>query len=175
MSPRAALAGADGRTLALVRDTAPGSGILSVIGFFKLVKAGMLTALGVWALLGRHDHHAHELARFAHWTGAFSGRELVQRALARVLSLDDVVIHRLGVASLAYAAIFVVEGIGLLAKRTWAEWLTVGVTASFIPLEVYELAHHPTAAKLAALLLNVAIVAYLARRRLDARRDREAH
>jgi len=173
VSPRAALAGADGSTLHDVRDTAPGSSVLSVIGFFKLVKAGMLVALGAWALLGRHDHHAHELARLAHWTGAFSGRELVQRALARLLSLDERVLHELGVASLAYAAIFSVEGVGLLAKRTWAEWLTVAVTASFVPLEVYELTRHATPPKLAALVLNAAIVAYLARRRLDARR-REA-
>ncbi|HVU50530.1 MAG TPA: DUF2127 domain-containing protein [Polyangia bacterium] len=154
-----------------MRDTAPGSTVLSAIGFFKLIKAGMLLALGLWALTGRRDHHAHTLAHLAHWTGAFSGRELVQRALARLLSLDERVLHELGVASLAYAAIFLVEGVGLLAKRTWAEWLTVGVTGSFVPLEVYELAHRPTPAKLAALVLNVAIVAYLARRRLDARRS----
>ena len=153
-----------------MRDTAPGSTVLSVIGFFKLIKAGMLVALGLWALMGRHDDHTHALAHLAHWTGAFSGRELVQRALARLLSLGVRILHELGVASLAYAAIFLVEGIGLLAKRTWAEWLTVGVTASFIPLEIYELAHRASAAKLAALLVNVAIVAYLAWRRLDARR-----
>jgi uncharacterized membrane protein (DUF2068 family) len=170
VSPRAALAGADGRTLGVVRDTAPGSSVLSVIGFFKLIKAGMLVALGLWALTGRHEPHTHTLAHLAHWTGAFSGRELVQRALARLLSLDVRVLHELGVASLVYAAIFLVEGIGLLAKRTWAEWLTVGVTASFIPLEIFELGRHATPAKLAAVVVNVAIVAYLARRRLDARK-----
>jgi len=170
VSPPAALASADGRTLGTVRDSAPGSSVLSAIGFFKLIKAGMLVALGLWALMGRHDDQTHTLAHLAHWTGAFSGRELVQRALARLLSLDVRVLHEVGVASLAYAAIFLVEGIGLLAKRTWAEWLTVGVTASFVPLEIYELGRHATPAKLAALLVNVAIVAYLARRRLDARK-----
>ena len=38
-----------------------------------------------------------------------------------------------GVAILCSAAEFLVEGVGLLKKRRWAEWLTVGVTASFIP------------------------------------------
>jgi uncharacterized membrane protein (DUF2068 family) len=170
VSPRAVLAGADARTLEVVRDTAPGSGILSVIGLFKLVKAGILVTLGVFALLGVHDHHAHALRHLTRWTGAFSGHELVQEALARFLALDDRTIRRLGVASLVYAAIFVVEGVGLLAKRTWAEWLTVGVTASFIPLEVYELAHRPGPGKIAALALNVAIVVYLAWRRVEARR-----
>jgi uncharacterized membrane protein (DUF2068 family) len=153
-----------------VKDTGPGSGLVSAIGFFKLVKMAILLALGCWAVVGGHDEVAHALARFTHWTGVFSGRELVQRALARLLALDDHAIHRLGVASLGYAVIFGIEGVGLLAKRTWAEWLTVGVTGSFVPLEAYELARHPSAGKLAALVINVAIVLYLAARRLDARR-----
>jgi uncharacterized membrane protein (DUF2068 family) len=171
---RAVLAGGDPATLGLVRDTGPGSGIVSVIGFFKLVKGAILVTLGLWALVGGHEHLAHALAGLTHWTGVFSGREVVQRALARLLALDDSQIHRLGVASLAYAAIFAVEGVGLLMKLSWAEWLTVGVTGSFVPLEVYELIHRPGPGKLAALVINLAIVAILARRRLDARREPEA-
>src|SRR5262249_47735664 len=63
---------------------------------------------------------------------------------------------------------------GLLLKKRWAEWLTVLVTASFVPFEVYEIAQRGGAAKIAALVLNVAIVAYLGWRvgaRLSARRD----
>jgi len=162
-------------TLGLVRDTSHGSGILVGIGAFKLVKTAMLLTLGIWALAGGHEDVAHVLAHLARWTGAFSGREIVQRVLARLLTLDDQKIHRLGVASLVYAGMFAVEGVGLLSRRTWAEWLTVGVTGSFIPLEVYELWRHPGPAKAAALALNLAIVVYLVWRRLEARhaeRDR---
>ena len=42
-----------------------------------------------------------------------------------------------------------------------AEWLTVFVTGSLIPLEVWEMIHRPTWGKLAILLGNVIIVAYL--------------
>ena len=164
------LSTANPSTLGVVRDTGSGSGILAVIGVFKLVKTAVLLTLGVWALAGGHEDVVHVLAHFARWTGAFSGRELVQRALARLLALNDHTIHRLGVASLVYAAMFAVEGVGLLAKRTWAEWLTVGVTGSFIPLEVYELWHRPGPAKAAALVLNLVIVGYLVWRRLEARR-----
>ena len=47
------------------------------------------------------------------------------------------------------------------AGGPWAEWLTVILTGLFIPVEVYEVLHHNTAAKTAVLILNVAIVAYL--------------
>jgi uncharacterized membrane protein (DUF2068 family) len=47
----------------------------------------------------------------------------------------------------------------------WAEWLTVGVTASLIPFEIYELVSHATLGKVLALIANVAIVIYLLRHR----------
>jgi uncharacterized membrane protein (DUF2068 family) len=167
---RAVLLTADAGTLGVVKDTGAGNGILAVIGVFKLVKTAVLLTLGIGALTGGHEDVVQVLAHFARWTGAFSGREIVQRALARLLALDNHTIHRLGVASLVYAVMFAVEGLGLLAKRTWAEWLTVGVTGSFIPLEAYELWHHPGPAKIVAIVLNFVIVAYLVWRRLEARR-----
>jgi uncharacterized membrane protein (DUF2068 family) len=63
--------------------------------------------------------------------------------------------------TLAYAAVFAVEGIGLWMEKRWAEWLTVVVTASLIPLELWEMFHRPTIGKLAILLGNAVIVAYL--------------
>ena len=167
--PRAVIATGDAGTLAIVRDTSAGSGIVTFIGVFKLVKTTILLTLGVWALTEGHEQVARDLARLTRWTGAFSGREVVQHALERLVSLDDRTIHRVGIASIVYAAVFATEGVGLIARRTWAEWLTVGVTASFIPLEIYELLRHPGPGKVAALALNLAIVAYLARRRVQAR------
>lgn len=148
--------------------------LLVAIGVFKLVKMAVLIALGLAALLGAPEQIAHGLARATHWTGIFSGRAIVQRALAKLLSLDERTIHRIGLASLLYAAIFATEGINLLRKKRWAEWLTIGVTASFVPLELYELVHGPGPAKGLALGLNVAIVAYLVARRLRDRRRRSA-
>ncbi len=53
--------------------------------------------------------------------------------------------------------------------------LTVVVTASFIPLEVYELLRRPGPGKAFAVALNVAIVAYLARRRMTADAGQISH
>jgi len=104
------------------------------------------------------------------WMGAFPGHRLVRHAIAKIGALDDATAEKLGIVALAYAAVFVVEGIGLLCKKRWAEWMTVGVTASFVPLEVYELAKHFTAGKVVALMLNVAIVIYLTWHRMKERR-----
>jgi hypothetical protein len=157
-------------TLPAVEPNRAGTGVLTLIGVFKLVKVAILLTLGILALVEGHDRFTHALAHATRWTGVFSGRELFQRALARVLALDERTIHRIGVASLAYAAVFATEGTGLLLRRRWAEWLTIGVTASFVPLEAYELWRKPHAGRAVALALNLAIVAYLVVRRVRERR-----
>ena len=48
--------------------------------------------------------------------------------------------------------------------KRWAEYLTFITTAGLIPIEVYEMSRRVTAAKVAVLIINVAIVAYLVRR-----------
>jgi uncharacterized membrane protein (DUF2068 family) len=53
------------------------------------------------------------------------------------------------------------EGIGLLLRRRWAEYFTVIVTGSFIPLELYELSRHISMTRLIVVAINVAVVWYL--------------
>lgn len=55
------------------------------------------------------------------------------------------------------------EGYGLHRRRRWAEWLTVIATSLFIPLEVYEVIQKQTTIRIGALVINVAIVYYLAK------------
>jgi uncharacterized membrane protein (DUF2068 family) len=52
----------------------------------------------------------------------------------------------------------------LWLARRWAEWFTTIITASLVPLEIYEIAHQPTVTKVIVLAPNLAIVAYLIRR-----------
>ena len=53
------------------------------------------------------------------------------------------------------------EAVGLWMTRRWARYLTFVATGLFIPLEVWELTVSQTPLKVAALLLNLAILAYL--------------
>jgi uncharacterized membrane protein (DUF2068 family) len=60
-----------------------------------------------------------------------------------------------------YVPLFVIEGIGLIRRRLWAEWLTVVSTAILIPPEVYELTRRVTWVRILILLVNVVVVLYL--------------
>jgi Predicted membrane protein (DUF2127) len=48
-----------------------------------------------------------------------------------------------------------------LIRRRWAEYLVLIATAAFLPIEIDELIHRATFFKAGALLVNLAIVAYL--------------
>jgi uncharacterized membrane protein (DUF2068 family) len=61
----------------------------------------------------------------------------------------------------AYAVMFIIEGIGLVMMRYWAEWMTVITTSLLIPLEIYEVFHRFGVGKLITLVINAAVVIYL--------------
>ena len=41
-----------------------------------------------------------------------------------------------------YSLFALVEGVGLMFRIPWAGWLTIGESAFFIPIEIFELVHH---------------------------------
>jgi len=78
-----------------------------------------------------------------------------------LLSLRSTKLHLLGAAVLAYALLEGVEAVGLWLQKRWAEYLTFIATALLLPLEVGELSLRFSVLKLATLVINLAIVAYL--------------
>jgi uncharacterized membrane protein (DUF2068 family) len=54
-----------------------------------------------------------------------------------------------------------VEGIGLYLEKTWAEYLTLGITASFLPWEVFEIFRKLTVIRVSLLTVNVLVFVYL--------------
>jgi uncharacterized membrane protein len=138
--------------------------LIVLIGVLKLVKVFFLLAAAVCVFATLHDGARAYFKELA----AGSGREVITRYVA---SLTNGSAHRtelIGGGLLAYAAVFTVEGVGLLTRKVWAEWLTIIITTSFIPLEVYEIVHKSSAIKAAVLVANILIAIYLVARRIHA-------
>jgi uncharacterized membrane protein (DUF2068 family) len=135
--------------------------ILRVIAVFKFLKAALLIALSVGAFRLLH----RDVAEFAeHWVRQFGldpGNRWIDQALAKVASLRPEQIRNLGLGGLLYACLFLAEGTGLWLEKRWGEWLTVIITGSLAPLEIYEIHRHPTVVRVAVLVINVAVVGYL--------------
>ncbi|MDQ6632395.1 MAG: DUF2127 domain-containing protein [Verrucomicrobiota bacterium] len=83
------------------------------------------------------------------------------RVLERFSSVDDHRLRQISAGTFFYSVLMLTEGVGLLFEKRWAEWLTVFVTASFIPFEIYEIYRHLSTSKVVVLLINIVIVGYL--------------
>jgi uncharacterized membrane protein (DUF2068 family) len=92
--------------------------------------------------------------------GAVNGRGLTHR-IDELFTLRSSRLHLFAAIALVYAVVEGVEAVGLWYAKRWAEYLTLIVTASLLPVEVYELSEHATPFKILAFIVNVAVVAYL--------------
>jgi len=70
-------------------------------------------------------------------------------------------LYLVGIAVAAYALLEGIEAIGLWFAKRWAEYLTFVATIVFLPYEIDELIKSVTALKLLALVINLAVAAYL--------------
>jgi len=135
--------------------------LIRLIAIFKLFKAGLLIAFGVGAFRLIHRDLGDVLE---HWIRALRfdpGRHFLDMALAKASHVSPEQIKKVGVGSFIYAALFLIEGTGLWLRKRWAERLTVIITSSLAPVEIYEICRHPSWAKVMVLALNAAIVVYL--------------
>jgi len=136
---------------------------LWLIAIFKLLKGIALLALGIGALKLLHKDVATVVE---HWINVFRvdpHNHFINLLLAKLSILDDRRLKELSIGTFIYSAIFFTEGTGLALRKRWAEYFTVVTTASFLPLEIYELAERASFGKGFALLVNLAVVAYLIR------------
>jgi uncharacterized membrane protein (DUF2068 family) len=135
--------------------------LLRLIAAFKFFKGALLIAVGFGAFKLMHKDIGDLAERCTEALRLNPANHFVDTTLQKVSTLDPGQIKKLGAGSLLYAALFLTEGTGLWLGKRWAEWLTVIITSSLVPLEIYEIYRHPSALKVAVLIINLAIVAYL--------------
>jgi uncharacterized membrane protein (DUF2068 family) len=144
--------------------------LIRLIALFKLLKAVLLIVVGLGTL---HLLHQDVASVVEHWVRLLTldpGNRYIARALQRAGNLTPNDIKRFGLVSFLYAGLFLTEGIGLWLVKRWAEWFSVIITSSLVPVEVYEIYRHPGAIKVLVLISNVAVVGYLIYRIRNERR-----
>jgi len=86
---------------------------------------------------------------------------LVNFILEKSSLLDDRMLRRIGEVGFIYAALDLLEGIGLYLEKAWAEYLTLAITASFLPLEIFEVLRKVTWTRSGLLVVNALVFIYL--------------
>ena len=136
---------------------------LVLIAVYKLLQALLFVAIGVGALRLLHKDIGDVLTQLAHDLRFNTESRFVDFVLERASLLNDPILRRIGFGAFCYAAIGILEGIGLYLEKAWAEYLTLIITASFLPIEVMEILHRVTTAKVAILVVNVLVLLYLSK------------
>jgi len=134
---------------------------LLIIAIYKWCTAVLCGLLAVGLLKLLHQDVAEVTERVIRSLRGDPDNQLLARLLARLSLVEDPQLAKLSAASFGYAALFLVEGTGLYYELRWAEYLTIVATASFVPLEIYELIKQPDTLKLAILIVNLAIIVFL--------------
>lgn len=146
------------------------NGLIRLIAVFKVVKAALCVAIGVGVLKVMQQGDGI-LDRWVAALGLDPGGHYVEQAVSKASTIPPEKLKALGLVSFVYAALFLTEGIGLWLLKRWAEWFTIVITASLIPVEIYEIYDHATASKVIVLAINIAVLVYLI---LRVRKEREA-
>lgn len=134
---------------------------LGFIAVLKLLEGMLILVVAVGALKLLH----HDVAGVAaEWISAIRidpRNEHIHWLLDKLGVVDDRRLEQISAGSFIYAGLRLTEGIGLLFKQRWAEYLVVLATAIFIPLEIYEILRRVSLPRIAVFVVNVAVMCYL--------------
>lgn len=139
-----------------VRD--PG---LLLIGIFKLLKALFFIGVGFGALHFLHHDLSDTLQRIVTRRGFDPENHFVSMVLDRADLITHHRLQQISAGTFAYAALALTEGIGLMRRKVWAEYLTLWLSVSFLPWEIFEMVRDLNWWRGGIFLTNVLIVLYL--------------
>jgi len=133
---------------------------LMLIAGYKFLLALLFVAIGAGALQLLHKDIDDLLSRLPA-VQRFPESRLVNILLDKASLVTDPMLRRIGAAAFAYAGVCLVLAIGLYLEKKWGEYLTLAVTASFLPWEIFELIHRVTWLRVGLITVNVLVFAYL--------------
>jgi uncharacterized membrane protein (DUF2068 family) len=134
---------------------------LILIAAFKLAQALLFFVIGVGAVKLLHKDVGDEFQRFVDHLRFNSEPRFINFLLEKADIIDDRLLRRIGAVVFIYAGLDLIEGIGLYLEKTWAEYLTLAITASFLPWEVFEIFHRLTMIRISLLIVNALVFIYL--------------
>src|ERR1700681_2112127 len=147
------------------------------IAIFEAGKGLLAIMVGIWLLSLLHkdiQNVAEHLLHFLHKIFRLNPDGHLARSIVRgARRVTPGNLHLWIGGTVAYAVIRFVEAVGLWLEKPWAEWFALISGCLYIPIEIYELAHHATPIKWAVFATNLLIVAYLAWLLRDLHKERK--
>lgn len=134
---------------------------LVLIAAYKALLGVLFIAVGVGAFRLVHQDLGDVLDDLRTALHFSPESRLINFLADRVYLVDATMLRRVGALAFGYAALSLGEGIGLYFEKAWAEFLTLIVTASFLPWEVFEIIRKLTWLRVGLLIINFLVFLYL--------------
>jgi uncharacterized membrane protein (DUF2068 family) len=163
------MTGSPSKTLARLRGH---NRWLLLIAVYKFFHALLFVLIGVGAHRLLHKDIADQVDLLARHLRFNPESRLVNFILARASLVDDPLLRRIGFVAFCYAALTLIEGIGLFLEKAWGEFLTLAITASFLPLEIFEVVRRLTWVRVSLLAINILVFLYLVKLVIERGRQR---
>jgi uncharacterized membrane protein (DUF2068 family) len=146
--------------------------VLLLIAVYKFLHALFFFAIAMGAHHLLHKNVADQIELFARHLRFNPESRLVIFVLRKASLINGPVLERISLVAYCYATLTLVEGIGLYLEKAWGEFLTLAVTASFLPWEIFEIFRRLTWVRVGLLTINILVFLYLLRLVLDRARNR---
>jgi uncharacterized membrane protein (DUF2068 family) len=144
--------------------------ILRIFAIERFLRALVVAALGfaVWrfgysrqSIEQAYDRELPLLRTLFHQLGYNIENSRLVGLFTRALTLSPTTIRLLAIGLAAYAAIEIVEGIGLWVAKRWGEYFAMVATSVGLPFEIYDLIHKFSGITLILFAINLTLVLYL--------------
>jgi uncharacterized membrane protein (DUF2068 family) len=148
---------------------------LVLIAGYKFLLALLFMAIGVGALRLLHKDIEDVLSQLATIMRFNPESRFVNFLADKASLLNDPLLRRIGALAFAYAGVSIAEGVGLYLEKAWGEYLTLAITASFLPWEIFEIIHRLTWMRVGILAVNFLILLYLLKLVTDRKKPSAGH
>lgn len=145
---------------------------LVLIAAYKMVHALLFVLIGIGARHLLHKDVGDELTALVDHLRFNPEPRLVNFLLDKASLLNDPMLRRIGLVAFCYAGVTAAEGVGLYLEKAWGEYLTLAITVSFLPWEIYEIFRRQTAIRFCLLTANLLVFFYLLQLVIDSARHR---
>lgn len=146
--------------------------LLLLIAVYKFLYALLFFAIGIGAHRLLHKDIADQLELLARHLRFNPESRLINFLLEKASLIHERTLHQVSLAAFCYAGVTLAEGIGLYLEKAWGEFLTLAITASFLPWEIFEIIRRITWIRVGLLTINILVFIYLARLVVDRARHR---
>jgi len=148
--------------------------LLRAVASFELAKGLIVLLAGCSVLFLVHKDTGDVADTFLRLLHISPDHHFAQVFLKWADNLTDTKLWAVAGVAIVYAMLRFVEAYGLWKARAWAEWIALVSGTLYLPFEVYKLVEHASLLHISVLIVNLAVVLFMAYLRLSARKARMA-